>query len=64
MALSVLHQHAVQGDMTQLQLAAVWWLAYSRLDDIEPAVLTRLLAALEQAWPNESLTREEVSRLR
>lgn len=60
-ALSILHQHAIQGDMSELQLAAVRWLAYSRVHpSVDPRLLYKLLAALENIWPMEALSREEV----
>lgn len=61
-ALSILHQHAIQGDMSELQLAAVRWLAYSRAHpSVDPRVLYKLLASLENIWPTEVLSREEVT---
>ncbi|XP_024086156.1 BAI1-associated protein 3 isoform X2 [Cimex lectularius] len=58
-ALSILHQHAIQGDLTDLQVSAVRWIAYSALNGVEPQVLARLLSNLEHAWPHEALTRQE-----
>ncbi|XP_054287830.1 BAI1-associated protein 3-like [Macrosteles quadrilineatus] len=59
-ALSILHQHAIQGDITELQLAAVRWLAYSRTQpSVDPRVLYKLLTSLENTWPMEVLSREE-----
>lgn len=61
-ALSILHQHAIQGDITDLQSAAVRWLSYSRIQSsVDPRVLYRLLTSLENLWPMEVLSREEVS---
>lgn len=61
-ALSILHQHAIQGDITELQLSAVRWLAYSRAQPgVDPRILYRLLSSLENMWPMEALSREEVS---
>ncbi|KAL1129161.1 hypothetical protein AAG570_013692 [Ranatra chinensis] len=62
-ALSILHQHAIQGDLTEVQSAAVKWMAYSRIEAVEPIILARQLAALEHAWPHETLTREEENTL-
>ncbi|XP_066902110.1 BAI1-associated protein 3 isoform X2 [Halyomorpha halys] len=58
-ALTILHQHAIQGDLTDLQCAAVRWIAYSSLSGVEPQVLARQLSSLEHAWPHEALTRQE-----
>lgn len=61
-ALSILHQHAIQADITDLQLAVVRWLAYSSAQpSVDPRVLYKLLTALENSWPMEVLSREEVS---
>lgn len=60
-ALTILHQHAIQADLTELQCAAVKWIAYSGLAGLEPHILARQLSSLEHSWPHEALTRQEVS---
>lgn len=47
--------------MTELQVAVVRWLAYSRAQPaVDPRVLYKLLVVLENTWPKEVLSREEV----
>ncbi|XP_039285685.1 BAI1-associated protein 3 isoform X2 [Nilaparvata lugens] len=59
-ALSILHQHAIQADLTELQLAAVEWLAFSRVQtSLDPKVLYRQLHNLENYWGLEVLSKEE-----
>ena len=42
-ALTILHQHAVQGDITDLQQAIVRWVASSRQSAVDPKILHRFL---------------------
>uniref|UniRef100_A0A8D8TBQ9 BAI1-associated protein 3 n=1 Tax=Cacopsylla melanoneura TaxID=428564 RepID=A0A8D8TBQ9_9HEMI len=58
-ALSILHQHAIQGDITDLQSATIRWLAFSKVPAIDPKILCKILATLENLWSHETLSREE-----
>jgi hypothetical protein len=63
-ALTILHQHAIQGDVTELQLAMVRWIAYSKKAlelPLDYRILFRLLQELDQQWNSLTLTKEEVS---
>lgn len=63
-ALTILHQHAIQGDVTDLQLAMVRWIAYSKKAlelQLDYRILFRLLQDLDQQWNLLTLTKEEVS---
>ncbi|KAK9502939.1 hypothetical protein O3M35_011619 [Rhynocoris fuscipes] len=62
-ALTILHQHAIQGDLSELQVSAVRWIAYSALSGIDYVILARLLSNLEHTWPHETLTRQEEAYL-
>ncbi|VVC39810.1 Mammalian uncoordinated homology 13, subgroup, domain 2,Mammalian uncoordinated homology 13, domain 2,C2 [Cinara cedri] len=57
-ATSILHQHAVQGAVSELQLAVIRWLSYSHMTNIDPQFLLKQLSQLEAAW-GQSLTGEE-----
>ncbi|XP_069688099.1 BAI1-associated protein 3 isoform X2 [Periplaneta americana] len=61
-ALTILHQHAIQGDVTDLQLAMVRWIAYSKKSlelPLDYRILFRLLQDLDQQWNLLTLTKEE-----
>ncbi|XP_076763973.1 BAI1 associated protein 3 isoform X2 [Xylocopa sonorina] len=58
-ALTILHQHAVQGDVTKLQQALVRWVATSRQLACDPRILHRLLQELDNAWHTDTLSRDE-----
>ncbi|KAL3275866.1 hypothetical protein HHI36_020605 [Cryptolaemus montrouzieri] len=61
-ALTILHQHAVQGDLTELQTAAVRFVAASGIYlkySLDPRWMFQLLTDIENAWVNFTLTREE-----
>ena len=60
-ARNILIQHAIQGDISELQQATVKWLAYSRIPAIDPKILFNLLQSLEVLWCTETLSKEEVS---
>lgn len=50
-ALTIIHQHAIQGDVTDLQLALVRWMAYSKISQekfLDPKVLYKLLQDMDQ----------------
>lgn len=62
LALTILHQHSVQGDLTQLQTAAARFVAASKVylrHPLDPRWMLSLLTDLEHAWLTDSLTREE-----
>ncbi|XP_034175454.1 BAI1 associated protein 3 isoform X2 [Osmia lignaria lignaria] len=58
-ALTILHQHAVQGDVTELQQALVKWVATSRQPTCDPRILHRLLQELDNLWHTDTLSRDE-----
>ncbi|XP_076272507.1 BAI1 associated protein 3 [Rhynchophorus ferrugineus] len=61
-ALTILHQHAVQGDLTELQTAMARFVAASRVylkNPLDPRWMLQLLTDVENAWMNFTLTREE-----
>jgi BAI1-associated protein 3 len=66
-SLTILHQHAIQGDVTDLQLAMVRWIAYSKKAlelPLDYRILYRLLQELDQQWNLLTLTKDEVSSAR
>ncbi|XP_046644762.1 BAI1-associated protein 3-like isoform X1 [Daphnia pulicaria] len=68
-ALTILHQHAIQGDVTVLQSNVVRWIAYAgKLPDksLHFSVLYRILNELDHQWSSfsmEPLSREEEDAL-
>ncbi|XP_034249414.1 BAI1-associated protein 3 [Thrips palmi] len=65
-ALAVLHQHAIQGDVTDLQLAIVRFAAYARVAVVTPldhAIIVKLMHDLEEQWDSGPLSREEEDAL-
>ncbi|XP_023290645.1 BAI1-associated protein 3 [Orussus abietinus] len=54
-ALTILHQHAVQSDASELRQAMVRWVASSRQPAVEPRVLLRLLRELDDSWHRDEL---------
>ncbi|XP_064617037.1 BAI1-associated protein 3-like [Liolophura sinensis] len=65
-ALTILHQHAIQGDVTNIQQAVCRWVAYSRKHMEHPfdyAFLLKLLEELEEIWVPGSLSRDEEESL-
>ncbi|PVD39324.1 hypothetical protein C0Q70_01954 [Pomacea canaliculata] len=65
-ARTILHQHAIQGDITEVQQAVCRWLAYSRKHMEHPLnydLLLGLLTDLQRLWDPECLSREEEESL-
>ena len=64
---TILHQHAIQGDITDIQRQMCRWIAYSK-KHLERTLTHRLLLAiteqLEKAWQPTSLSRDENDMLR
>ncbi|XP_043289714.1 BAI1-associated protein 3 isoform X2 [Venturia canescens] len=58
-AMTILHQHAIQGDITKLQQAMIRWVASSKNPAVEPKTLHRLLQDLNAHWHTDNLTPEE-----
>ncbi|KAK3090649.1 hypothetical protein FSP39_013399 [Pinctada imbricata] len=59
---TILHQHAIQGDITKIQRAVCRWMAYSRKHmehTFSYDLLYKLLDDLDQCWMPDSLSREE-----
>ena len=64
---TILHQHAIQGDITDIQRHMCRWIAYSK-KHLERTLTHRLLLSiieqLEKAWRPTSLSRDESDMLR
>ncbi|CAH1171241.1 unnamed protein product [Phaedon cochleariae] len=61
-ALTILHQHAVQGDLTDLQTAMARFVAAARVYSkypLDPRWMLQLLTDVENGWTGGTLTREE-----
>ncbi|OWF45641.1 BAI1-associated protein 3-like isoform X2 [Mizuhopecten yessoensis] len=61
-AMTILHQHAIQGDVTDGQQAMCKWIAYSRKHmehHFDYRVLLKLLGELDRLWSPDSFSREE-----
>jgi hypothetical protein len=64
-ALTILHQHKIQGEMSSLQNAIAHWIAFSRLHQepgksLDYKLLLSKLKNVEAEWDTSPLTREEV----
>ncbi|XP_047741537.1 BAI1-associated protein 3 [Hyalella azteca] len=62
---TILHQHALQGDLTRLQQAVCRFMAYTRVHRSRPLdhrILLRLLTSLHELWDDEALSKEEALR--
>lgn len=63
---TVLHQHAIQGDLTEIQLAICNWNVYSK-KQIEHRLSYRLILSmlekLENLWKHDAVTRDEIDSL-
>jgi BAI1-associated protein 3 len=64
---TILHQHAIQGDITDIQRQMCRWIAYSK-KHLERTLTHRLLLTiteqLERAWQPTALSRDENDMLR
>jgi BAI1-associated protein 3 len=64
---TILHQHAIQGDITDIQREMCRWIAYSK-KHLERTLTHKLLLSvteqLERAWQPTSLSRDESDMLR
>ncbi|CAF0914776.1 unnamed protein product [Rotaria sordida] len=64
---TILHQHAIQGDITDIQRKMCRWIAYSK-KHLERTLTHKLLLTiteqLEQTWQPTSLSRDESDMLR
>ncbi|XP_064115164.1 BAI1-associated protein 3-like [Macrobrachium nipponense] len=63
---TILHQHAIQGDLTPLQQAMCRWTAAARTHatkTLDHRVLHRILMSLHDLWDSESLSKEEEEML-
>ncbi|KAG5886888.1 hypothetical protein JTB14_003789 [Gonioctena quinquepunctata] len=61
-ALTIMHQHAVQGDLTDLQISMARFVAAARVYlkfSLDPRWMLQLLNDVEAAWMNSTITREE-----
>lgn len=59
----ILHQHSVQGDITPLQEALCYWLAFSRKyreQRFDSTCLWNILKTLDEKWAEGQLSGEEV----
>ncbi len=63
---TILHQHAIQGDITDTQRSMCRWIAYSK-KHLERTLTNKLLLfvtdQLEQTWKSTSLSRDETDML-
>ncbi|CAH1794940.1 unnamed protein product, partial [Owenia fusiformis] len=65
-ARTILHQHAIQGDVTDAQQSACRWMAYSKMHIQNPfdyMFLLRLLKELDEIWQPPDFSREEEEKL-
>ncbi|KAG8196992.1 hypothetical protein JTE90_013136 [Oedothorax gibbosus] len=67
-ALTILHQHAIQGDVTELQQALCRWIMYSKQlmeVPLDYALLYQLLEDISRAWGDQEnpLSRDEEAAL-
>lgn len=65
-ATTILHQHAIQGDMTETQQAVCTWMAYShqfRKKSFDWQIIAKCLDDVEEKWSKESLFKEEEEAL-
>lgn len=59
-----MHQHMIQGDLTELQVAALKWRAmFNKAKEVQVnfKVLHESLKHLEEKWKNDALSQPEVS---
>ena len=64
---TILHQHAIQGDITDFQIALCRWIAFSRKHlekEISYKLLWDILDKLDKLWSSSSPSRDEAQSLR
>ena len=66
-AKTILHQHAIQGDITDFQMAMCRWIVFSKLHmeyELNYRLLFECLEELDKIWTMSSPTRDEIESLR
>lgn len=64
---TILHQHAIQGDITDFQITMCRWIAYSKKHiekELSLKLLLERLESLDKVWSSSSPSREEADMLR
>ncbi|CAF0764647.1 unnamed protein product [Didymodactylos carnosus] len=64
---TILHQHAIQGDITMIQTHMCRWIAYSKKHlerTLTYKLLLTIIEQLENVWQPTSLSRDEIDMLR
>ncbi|XP_023321251.1 BAI1-associated protein 3 [Eurytemora carolleeae] len=63
---TILHQHAIQGDINNLQVATVHWrvlLSVAKGDNLDLEILYSSLRTIEQRWDKSKLSKDEEAQL-